>query len=620
MTGGSPAPGLPFSRLPSWVERNRPTCVARALAILVFVETFVFLARGDRWETLFFVTKETWFYVAILWGKNLGLAALAALATSRLVRALARTGPEDPGREPLSMRREAAAVAVLLLAGVFLRGVAPDLIPPGTWVDTLLETETAMRAPDRIALWGVVPFDPRDGSRELTSSLWITYSVGVTRLLGRTVLGFLWVSALPGSLALLALWWLAREVAGPRAAILALLLGAFCRTPLILSRWSSIVIGLVFLSTLGAAAALAARRMGSVALGALAGACAGLCLHTHASAPLVVAAFGAFAVSVRGERAVRRPVVAGAIAAGLTALPFLIGGLSERARWGGHVRDMDVFSSVRLVTMPFQHGPFAVPVRLASNAFDYLGVVLFTHDPTPRNALPHTAAFSPLVGAAILLGLGAWLASAHKRPAGERLCLLLAAAGLLAGILAEATLAPRVSRACAALSPALVAGGWALERGLSRAAARGFGRAALLVCLLGAVVLASETVPFLAAWPFDPSVAASFGAAASDAGRRVRILGSAGFVRDPPLDFGPKRSFLVAEVLASPSDAATPLPDVPAEEAGALLSRGARASFWYLTSPAGLRALSVGGWKTARGVAVSDGRPDIVLARVVPRG
>jgi hypothetical protein len=128
---------------------------------------------------------------------------------------------------------------------------------------------------------------------------------------------------------------------------------------------------------------------------------------------------------------------------------------------------MDVFSSVRLVAMPFQHGPFAIPVRLASNAFEYLGVVLFTHDPTPRNALPHTAAFSPLVGAAILLGLSAWLARGYKRPAGERLCLLLAAAGLLAGILAEATLAPRLSRACAALSPALVAGGWALERGLS---------------------------------------------------------------------------------------------------------------------------------------------------------
>jgi hypothetical protein len=247
------------------------------------------------------------------------------------------------------MRREAAAVAVLLLAGVFLRAVAPDL-----------------------------------------------NSVGVTRLLGRTVLGFLWVSALPGCLALLALWWLAREVAGPRVAILALLLGALCRTPLILSRWSSICIALVFLSTLGAAAALAARRKSSAVLGAVAGACVGLCFHTHASALLVVAAFGAFAVSVRGERGVRRPVVAGALAAGLTALPFLAGGLSDRARWGGHVRDMDVFSSVRLVAMPFQHGPFAIPVRLASNAFEYLGVVLFTHDPTPRNALPHVSAEGPI--------------------------------------------------------------------------------------------------------------------------------------------------------------------------------------------------------------------------------
>lgn len=595
--------------------------MTRSLGAFVFLETLVLLGRSDGWAVLFDVTKETGLYVALLWAKNLGLAALAATAAVRLGRALARMETDDPEIHDgvsISPRWEAAAVVALLLTGVFLRGVAPDLIPPGTWVDTLLETETAMRAPERVTIWGAVPFDPRGGSRELASNLWIAYATGVTHLFGRTVAGFLWVSALPGCLALLALWWLAREVAGERAALVALLLGVLCRTPLILSRWSSIVIGLVFLSTLGAAAALAARRKGSVALGVLAGACAGLSLHTHASAPLVVAAFGAFAVSVWGERVARRPVVAGALAAGLAALPFLAGWLSDRARWGGHVRDMDVFSPVRLVTMPFQHGPFAIPVRLASNTFEYLGVVLFTHDPTPRNALPHAAAFSPLVGAAVLLGLGAWLARGRMRPAGERLCLLLAAAGLLAGILAEATLAPRVSRACAALSPALVAGGWALERGLSRAAAHGFGRAPLLVCLLGAIVFASETVPFLATWPFDPSVAASFGAAASDAGRRVRILGSADFVRDPTLDFGPKRSFLVADVLAGPSGAAVPLPEARADDARTLLACGARAPFWYLTSPAGLRVLAAGGWRTSRGVAVGGGRPDIVLARVVP--
>jgi hypothetical protein len=86
MTGGSPAPGLPFFRLPSWVERNGPRRVERALAILVFVETFVFLAREDRWEVLFFFTRETWPYIALLWIKDIGLALLAAVLFAALVR------------------------------------------------------------------------------------------------------------------------------------------------------------------------------------------------------------------------------------------------------------------------------------------------------------------------------------------------------------------------------------------------------------------------------------------------------------------------------------------------------------------------------------------------------
>jgi len=216
----------------------------RVLAVFVFLHAFLRLALADSFGVLTYFTKETWLLVLLLWAKDLGLAALAALAAAWLYRRLFEDEDGSPPErdERLTPRREGAAVAAFLALGILLRWIARDTIPPGVWEDTILETESALRDPASVPWWGAVPFNARSGSHELTSNLWVHYGLAVYRVCGRTRAGFVAVSAIPGSLALLALWAFARELYGRRVALAALFLFALARWPLILSRSTSIVV------------------------------------------------------------------------------------------------------------------------------------------------------------------------------------------------------------------------------------------------------------------------------------------------------------------------------------------------------------------------------------------
>jgi hypothetical protein len=589
--------------------------------VFVFLHLFIRLAGSDRWSVLTFFTKEMWLLVLLLWVKNLGIAALAAWAAGELFRRVAG-GPAEPsaaGDAPWSPLREALAVAGLVALGVLLRWSAPAAIPPGVWEDTLLETESAIRDPSGVPWWGAVPFNPRTGSHELTSNLWVHYGLTVYRVFGRTRTGFLAISAVPGSLALLTLWAFARELYGRRVALAALFLFALSRWPLILSRHTSIFAALVFLSLTAAAATLRAVRTGGASAAIVAGVATGLLFHTHSSAPAAALALVAF----WGVRAAVSPGFrAPAAWAGLGALaafaPFGVSLLLRPGDIGGHLREANVLATLKLVTVPGRTGPLAVPIKLGYNLYQYSGFFLFTPGEIAIFGVPGDAAASPAVGVAMLLGCAALLVRVSREPVSKDLLpALLVGAALAAGVFAEATAAPSSSRVCAAAGPLFVLAARTFVRGVDLLTHAGI-RRGLLWGALVAVVMTFETVRFFAVWPFHPSVVTAFEASATDAGSRLRILGAAEAIRDPDLLFRPNWAYVVIEILAGSADASVPSPRMPVRSAADLVRGGWRAPFWYVASARSVRALAEAGWKTARGIPAGDGRSDLVLARVVP--
>ena len=251
---------------------------ALALGLFAAVQTFVFFARRDRFAVLFWWTSESWLLVTLLWLKDLVLAA-----------------------------------------GVTLRWIAPRQIPPGVWADALFESEGALRHPGTIPWLGGQPLAVEGlHNSALVSNLYLKFCSLLFRIFGRGDVGLLALSAVGGTLALPAAYWLGREISGRRRGLIAMAILAFSQWPLAFSRWAwtgALLLSLVLGAT---AAAVRARRTGSAGWAAVAGLLLGLSFHTYVSAWAVAAGFAIFAIG-----GLRRPAGAKlALAATGTAASF----------------------------------------------------------------------------------------------------------------------------------------------------------------------------------------------------------------------------------------------------------------------------------------------------------
>src|SRR5512140_2098122 len=387
----------------------------RAFAAFVFLETFVFLAREDRWAVLFFFTKETWLLVTLLWLKNLALALLAAALFAALVSVA-----EILERTP-SPRVTRGVLAVVLLAagiGVALRFAWPETIPPGLWFDPPFEARALLERPDGLPWIGGAPLhaDPvAAGNRELVSYVYLHFYDAVFRVFGRGEAGFGALSAVPGAVAIPAAAWLAWEVSGGLTAVYATVCVALGLWPLVFSRWGYTAAALIPLALLAAAAALAALRTRRLSFALLAGACLGLSLHTHSSAWAVAAGLSLFSLGALRARESRGLVLASWVAAALAFLPFGIGYLQNPANLGGRIRDVPAGSRVSGAYGAPVTGALRVPATLVTNALDYAGVLVWTPDPNPRDGVPGRPALHPLLG---ILALAGFARAAARRSRG----------------------------------------------------------------------------------------------------------------------------------------------------------------------------------------------------------
>ncbi len=431
-------------------------------------------------------------------------------------------------------------------------------------------------------------------------------------IFGRAERGVLAVSAVPGCVAVLAVFWLAAESYGGRVALVALGLMALSRWPLILSRHSNLTTALVALSTTAAAAALAASRTGRVAFGLLAGLCIGLLPSTHASAPVVVAAFSLFALLVMRPQGRGRLVAVAAIGAIGTLLPPAIGIVRQPSLLGGHLKDMHFFTPVKEISLPAGSGFWPSGLRPGEAAFEYAGVLLFTRDPGTRHVIPGRAAVSWLLGAATLVGTAVGLRRAAKGSRAELLLVLLIGAGFLSGVLSNPTTAPNTTRICAALGPLCVLGALSVVGWTEALSRRIRVRPGVLAAGVLAVVFVAETMPALCVWPEDPLVRRAFFTSETEAGRLLRSLGGHAF-----LDPGAVTHPLVVEALVGGPDAGVPLMRLPRLAPSELVARLPGGPFWYVTTSAGLARLR-GPFRVSRGIRVDSDARDVVVVRLAP--
>lgn len=576
------------------------------LGLFVSLQVLVALVRGDPHVLLGWVGGP-WAFVVLAWVWVLvraGLAGLAALGLGALV-----VPALEPERPPERVAATVAGVALLTAVGLGLRFVAPVSIPPGVWVDSLLEAKSLLRDPGGVPWLGGSPL-PHATAHEMVSHLLLRSYDLLFRLLGRGDAGILSLSAVPGALAVPAAGWLAWEAFGGRAAVLAASFLAFSSRALALSRWGYTPATLVPLALAAVAAALAARRRRSTALAALSGLFAGLAMHTHSSAIVVPVAVACWIVGTWGEPGFRRRAAATAGAALFAAAPWLLGFLQHPGYVGGRLRDVHVANPVRDV----HARDLGLAGRLASNAVDYSGLFMFTFDPNPRHGFPGRPAGPAFVGAATLLGYAA-LGSRFLRDRGApRALLWLSAGSLAAGVLSDPGAAPNTVRVCILLASGLTIGAGVLAGLVERLATRLGSRTGPVLALVATSFFVSETVPFLSVWPDLAGVRIHFCPNESAAGRTLRRLGTAPVVLE-------RRSVehpLVLETLAAPPDPRGPVPAIPTATPAELLATVPPApSFWVVASRRFAGPLVAAGWAVSRPVPVGPGAA-VVVFRVRP--
>lgn len=584
-----------------------------ALGAWAAVQVFFLLAERDRFEVLFSLDPASLPFVAVLWVRNLAVAAAASAAFVALLRLTGRwasrepeEGPPRPGPRGLAV----SALALVALLGVAARWALPEELPPGLWCDVAYEAEAALDAPESEPLWGAIPLalDGRPSST-MVSNAYLAFCRGVFALFGGGEAGLRAVSAVPATFVPLAGALLAGVAWGRRRALVAFALLSLCRWPLVFAYWTwtgTAVTLLAAAAALGAAFSLRSRGpLGPAAAGLF----TGLSFHAHPASAGAALGLGAFALPALRDPAGRRRVALAAVAAVAAAAPFFAGFAEHPSRLGGRPRDVSVLSPSRRPGVPE-----SVPGRLAQNVVRYTGSFLFAVDPNPRHGIPGEPSATPLVGIAIAIGAATALRAALAGSGPDLLLVAAAAGGLLPGILSNPAGSPNTTRTAAAMVPLLLLAAGPLAT-WGAALARLLGARIALVAGLGlAALVAFEASTVPARWAADPLVVSWFGPEETTLGRALRPLAAAetylapGAVRDP----------IVLEACAADPRPLAPLRRFPKRTPAELGAAPPAGPFWYVAREPELRALAEAGFAVAPGTRAGAGASAPRLARVRP--
>jgi hypothetical protein len=351
--------------------------------------------------------------------------------------------------------------AILAITGLAfaLRLYQLDQLPAGLWRDEARHGLLALR------IWQDPSFRPIYvvGGADLPTLLFYLMAP-ILGTFGPHVWSLRLVSAVLGALTPLALWWAARPMLGPRAALLSAAFLAWASWSLSLSRWAFPAtldqllligaIGLIWRAFSFDNSSGATRpRILFACLSAL---CAGLATygyHTGRFAPIIVAVIAAVRIGASPARWKRAaPTLLAAVTIGIIVIsPLLRFIADDYDGYSRRVAAVAVFNSIE----PDMHSPLLLLMR---NVERYLLMLHVRGDPNGRHHAPDAPMIDPFVGVLLLLGLGWALRRAHK-PALFAITLWF---GLSAVPGVFSTDAPHAMRGLGMLAPACLLAGMAM--------------------------------------------------------------------------------------------------------------------------------------------------------------
>lgn len=436
----------------------------------------------------------------------------------------------------------AAALGVALLAVAF-RCWRLDTVPPGLYVDEVLTARNALA-------WRLDPHAGLLGSRPLlmpgwveTSNLYLAFASALLALGGDGLLGVRSISVLPSLVAVLFLFWLARELVDRRTALLAAFLFACSHWAARTGRtgWDAVL--MVTLQLAALALLVHAQRRGRVTPALAAGALLGLSLYSYIAAQLAAIhallwlSWEAMAAEDR-RAAMRRLLVYGAATFAVGAPLFL------------HLGSSPGLSSVRAAQLSVfaLDGPGEPWRTLGRNVLGHLSMFNARGGAYARDALPGFPMLDVVTGVLFVAGLLV-LASRWRKLHRYRVRLLLSwpAIMVLGGVLSTSGEGPPYPYRVLSLAPwaCLVAaiGGFALWDAMRARLAAPL-RIPVATAALLAVVGVNGWVLFVAG-PADPRTQRVYGTAPTRLGRWLADQGNGrpvillpGALRPPPLPSG----------------------------------------------------------------------------------
>lgn len=399
------------------------------------------------------------------------LPALLAAAGALLALSDPRFTPGAmPVAAPLPRQREVAALLAIAALALGLRLFELGQLPPGLWRDEARHGLLALR------IWQDPSFRPIyvvEGAD--LPALYFYLAAPLVGISGPTVASIRLVSALAGALTPLALWWAARPLLGPRAALLGAALLAWSSWSLSMSRWAFpatldqvlllLAVGLIW----RALDRVNTGSRGALLFAALAGFSAGLAAyayHTGRSAPFILAliVLARLGFSLAAWRRALPLLLIAALSGLLTLAPLLAYIAGDLEGYNRRVGSVLVFKSIETD----MHSPLSLLLR---NGARYLAMWHLAGDPNGRHHAPGSPLLDPLSGGMLILGLAFALRASPQQPALRVLPVWLLAA-LLPGLFS--TDAPHAMRSLGTLAPACMLAGLGLERLLAPTSGRRF--------------------------------------------------------------------------------------------------------------------------------------------------
>ncbi|MCC6456504.1 MAG: glycosyltransferase family 39 protein [Caldilineaceae bacterium] len=336
------------------------------------------------------------------------------------------------------------ALLAIVLLGAFVRLVALDSLPFGTWYD---EAANGLEALRMVREAGYQPIYT-DGVNATGHYLWLI--VGAFQLFGETTFAVRSISALMGIATVIAAYWAGRELQGRTLGLIFALLIAVARWSITFSRLGMYNSATPLFELLALFWLLRGWRRGSVLDFTLAGVAIGLGLCFYSAFQLFLGVIGIFVLVAAWQERGRWRVLWGGLAISALAAALVVAPLIKYVL----AKPESYFARVQATSLFADKAPEERIPALWKNTRKHLLMFNVRGDPNGRHNLPGEPMLDWVSSGLMVVGVVSCLRSGSKPRA--LLIPVWIAVGLMGGILSLDFEAPQSLRAIGALPAVLL--------------------------------------------------------------------------------------------------------------------------------------------------------------------